>query len=148
MFSRTFLSAAAEAGVAAPSVSRHVPILRRCVEPDESVVLVARCVRPDSRISGDFLLMLTQRRLVVIRETFPLHRLRLHLNANLRHLSNVAWNTDARQTACEVALTAVDGVRERFSLRLADAAALEHVESLLDGVFRHRTSRVLARAGA
>ena len=50
-----------------------------------------------------------------------LHRLRLHLNANLRHLSNVTWNPDLRQSAVEVAATAVDGVRERFRLRLGRA---------------------------
>ena len=43
VFSRTFLPAAAEAGVAIPTVSRHMPIFRRCVEPDDSTVLVTRC---------------------------------------------------------------------------------------------------------
>ena len=44
VFSRTFLPAAAEAGVAIPTVSRHMPIFRRCVEPDDATVLVTRCV--------------------------------------------------------------------------------------------------------
>ena len=36
VFSRTFLPAAAEAGVAIPTVSRHMPIFRRCVEADDA----------------------------------------------------------------------------------------------------------------
>ena len=46
VFSRTFLPAAAEAGVAIPTVSRHMPIFRRCVESDDATVLVTRCLRP------------------------------------------------------------------------------------------------------
>ena len=95
VFSRTFLPAAAEAGVAIATVSRHMPILRRCVEPDDSTVLVTRCSNPDRPMSGEFLLLLTYRRLVITHETRVLHRLRLHLNANLRHLSDVSlrnWN--------------------------------------------------------
>src|SRR5687767_9234387 len=118
VFSRTFLPAAAEAGVAIPTVSRHMPVLRRCVEPDDATILVTRCVRPDRPLRGEFLMLLTYRRLVVTQETRVLHRLRLHLNAELRHLSNVTWNLDLRQSAVDVAATAVDGVRERFSMRL------------------------------
>ena len=76
VFSRTFLPAAAEAGIAIPSVSRHMPILRRCVDPDDATVLVTRCTSPDRPLGGDYLLLLTYRRLVVIQETRVLHRLR------------------------------------------------------------------------
>jgi hypothetical protein len=137
VFSRTFLPAAAEAGVAIPTVSRHMPILRRCIESDDTTVLVARCVRPEAALSGEFLLLLTQRRLVVTQETKVLHRLRLHLNANLRHLTNVSWSTDLSRSAIEVAATAVDGVRERFRMRLSDADAVRHVDELLRGLFHH-----------
>src|SRR6476619_4236325 len=89
VFSRTFLPAAAEAGVAIPTVSKHMPIFRRCVEPDDSTVLVTRCVSLDHPMAGDCLMLLTYRRLVITQETRVLHRLRLHRNANLRHLSNV-----------------------------------------------------------
>jgi hypothetical protein len=64
------------------------------------------------------------------------HRLRLHLNANLRHLSNVSWSNDLARSAVDVAATAVDGVRERFRLRLADPDAVWHLDSLLEHVFR------------
>src|SRR3712207_4766681 len=92
VFSRTFLPAAAEAGVAIPTVSRHMPIFRRCVDSDDTTVLVTRCQRSERPLAGEYLLLLTYRRLVVTQETRVLHRLRLHLNANLRHLSNVTWN--------------------------------------------------------
>lgn len=140
VFSRTFLPAAAEAGIAIPTVSRHMPVFRRCVEADDATVLVTRCVRADAPIRGDYLMLLTYRRLVVTQETRVLHRLRLHLNADLRHLSNVTWNADLRQSALEVAATAVDGVRERFWMRIADPARIWHLDELLHHVFRAKAT--------
>jgi hypothetical protein len=148
VFSRTFLPAAAEAGVAIPTVSRHMPIFRRCVESDDATVLVTRCLRPDRPLMGDFLLLLTNRRLVVTQETRVLHRLRLHLNADLRHLSNVTWNPDLRQPAVEVAATAVDGVRERFWMRLGDAQQVAHIDAVLQHVFRDRPAERIVRRTA
>jgi hypothetical protein len=134
-FTRTFLPAAAEAGVPLPTVSRHMPILRRCVESDEATALVSRCVSPDRPLAGDFLLILTYRRLVITNETRVLRRLRLHLNANLRHLSDVTWSRDLRANAVEVAATAVDGVRERFRIRMAEPKMVWQVDSQLKHVF-------------
>ena len=142
VFSRTFLPAAADAGVATPIVSRHMPIFRRCVDPDESTILVARCARPDTPMSGDFLMLLTYRRLVVTRETRVLHRLNLHLNANLRHLSNVTWSPDLRLSTVDIAATAVDGVRERFRMRFGDPDQARHVDGLLKHVFTERKRNV------
>jgi hypothetical protein len=124
VFSRTFLPAAAEAGVAIPTVSRHMPIFRRCVEPDDPAILVTRCTRPDAPMTG------------------VLHRLQLHLNANLRHLSNVTWSPDVRDTAVEMCATAVDGVRERFKMRLGDAEQVWHFDALLKHVFSERRRNV------
>jgi hypothetical protein len=138
VFSRTFLPAAAHAGVPISTVSRHLPIFRRCVEPADSTVLIARCLNPDRPVGGDFLMLLTHRRLVVTQETRVLHRLRLHLNAELRHLSDVAWNPDLRQSTVEIAATAVDGVRERFLMRLAAPEQVWHVDDLLTHVFSGR----------
>jgi len=145
VFSRTFLPAAAEAGVAIPTVSRHMPVLRRCVEPDDTTVLVSRCYRPDTPLAGEFLLLLTYRRLVITQETRVLHRLRLHLNANLRHLSDVTWSPDVRATAIDIAATAVDGVRERFRMRLAEPDQVWHVDALLRHVFRERRTPAVLR---
>jgi len=138
VFSRTFLPAAAEAGVAIATVSRHMPILRRCVEPDDATVLVTRCMSPDRPLAGDFLLLLTHRRLVITQETRVLHKLRLHLNANLRHLSDVTWRPDLRMSAVDIAATAVDGVRERLRMRLAEPEQVWRVDGLLKHVFRGR----------
>lgn len=138
VFSRTFLPAAAEAGIPLPTVSRHLPVFRRCVDADDSTVLVTR-VRPASHLGGDFLLLLTTRRLVVTRETKVLHRLQLHLNANLRHLSHVTWCTDPRDSTMEMCATAVDGVRECFRMRVDDPG---HRETLLKSVFTDRRRNV------
>lgn len=146
VFSRTFLPAAAEAGVAIPTVSRHMPIFRRCVESDDATVLVTRCISTDRPLAGDFLLLLTYRRLVVIQETRVLHRLRLHLNANLRHLSDVTWNPDLRTAVVDVAATAVDGIRERFRMRLAEPERVWHVDALLRHAFRERRTPAPLRA--
>src|SRR5687768_2410623 len=107
VFSRSFLPAAAEAGVAVPTVTRHLPVFRQCVEPDDAAVLVTRCLRPDRPTKGEFMLLLTQRRLVVTSETRFLHRLRLYLNTGLRHLHNVTWSPDPRLSSVELAATAV-----------------------------------------
>jgi hypothetical protein len=146
VFSRTFLPAAAEAGVPIPTVSRHMPILRRCVDPDDATVLVSRCVRPDAPMAGEFLLLLTQRRLVVTQESKVLHRLRLHLNANLRHLSNVSWSPDLGRSTMEVSATAVDGVRERFRMRLGQPETVWHYDALLRHAFHGRRGDAPAAA--
>jgi hypothetical protein len=142
VFSRTFLPAAAEAGVPIATVSRHLPVFRRCVDPDDTAVLVTRCLRPERPIAGDFMLLLTYRRLVVTQESRVFHRLRLHLNANLRHLSDVTWNPDLRQSVVEVAATAVDGIRERFMMRLGEPEQVWHFDELLTHVFRDRRRSV------
>jgi hypothetical protein len=145
VFSRTFLPAAADAGVPIATVSRHLPIFRRCVEADDSAVLVTRCLRPDQPMAGDFMMLLTYRRLVVTQETRVLRRLRLHLNTNLRHLSDVSWNPDLRQPVVEMAATAVDGVRERFRMRLGQPERVWQFDELLSHVFRNRR-RVMSLA--
>jgi hypothetical protein len=143
VFSRTFLPAAAEAGVTIATVSRHLPIFRRCVEPDDSTVLVTRCTSPDRPLAGDFLLLLTYRRLVVTQETRVLHRLRLYLNANLRHLSDVVWNPDLRTSTVDLAATAAYGIRERFRTRLLEPEQVWQVDELLKYAFGRRLSPAL-----
>ncbi|GAB3966882.1 hypothetical protein GCM10027615_15190 [Plantactinospora veratri] len=135
MFCRTFLPAAAETGVASPTVSRHLPVLRNCVPAGDVTVLVTRCTRPEQPTNG-CLLLLTTRRLVVTEQTWLLHRLRLHLNTELRHLNNVAWNPDPRASMVELAATAVDGVRERFLIRADRPSQLWQLDALFSQVFR------------
>jgi hypothetical protein len=103
---------------------------------------VTRCTRPDQPMAGEFMMLLTYRRLVVTQETRVLHRLRLHLNANLRHLSDVTWNPDLRQSVVEMAATAVDGVRERFRMRLGEPERVWQFDEMLQHVFRERRRAV------
>lgn len=139
MFSRTFLPATSEAGLAIPVVSRHMPVLRRCVTPEETTVLVTRCQRPATPMAGAFLLLLTNRRLVISREGRLLRRAQLHLSAPLRELTNVIWISDERAPAIELAVTGVDGIRERFWIPLPDQFRVRHVDALLSHAFRPRT---------
>ncbi|MEU3457121.1 hypothetical protein ABZ671_26485 [Micromonospora sp. NPDC006766] len=138
MFSRTFLPAAAETGLATQTVSRHMPIFRRCVGSGDAPILVTRCSRPDHQSGGEYLLLLTHRRLVVTRQSRVLHRLRLHLNAELRELSDVTWSPDPRSQSVELAATAIDGVRERFLIRTHHPKQVWQVDTLLNHAFRTR----------
>lgn len=137
VFSRTFLPAASEAGLPISTVSRHMPVLRRCVTRDDATVLVSRCHRTDRL--GTHLLLLTNHSLVVTRETRVLRRVQLHLATDLRYLSDVLWTPYPRLAALEFTATVVDGVRERFWLRVNDVRRLNRVDTLLGEVFRERT---------
>ncbi|MDT5034237.1 MAG: hypothetical protein QOC94_4408 [Actinoplanes sp.] len=86
-------------------------------------------------------MVLTYRRLVITNETRVLHRLRLHLNADLRHLSNVSWSPDLRGMSVDIAATAVDGIRERFRIKLLEPEQVWQVDSQLKHVFRERPTR-------
>ncbi|HEX5540007.1 MAG TPA: hypothetical protein VFX60_00325 [Micromonospora sp.] len=146
VFSRTFLPAAAQAGVAIPTVSRHIPVFRRCVTPDDTTVLVTRCFRPTRGLQAEFLLLLTDRRMVVTQESRLTHRLRLHLNAELRHLTNITWNADPRTAGVEFAATAIDGIRERFWIRVGHPKQVWNLDALLSRVFRPRPQIATAAA--
>jgi hypothetical protein len=139
VFSRTFLPATSEAGIPIPVVSRHMPVLRRCVAPEDTTLLVSRCQRPGQPMAGSFLLLLTNRYLVISRESRLLRRIQLHLAAQLRDLSDVSWVADARLCAVELAATASDGVRERFWIPVRDERRVSHVDARFGHAFRSRT---------
>ncbi|MFV2112065.1 hypothetical protein ACFHW0_06945 [Micromonospora sp. LOL_025] len=138
VFSRTFLPAASEAGLAVQTVTRHMPVFRRCVGSGDATILVTRCARPDRPMAGEYLLLLTHRRLVVTQQTRVLHRLRLHLNTELRELSNVTWSPDPRLQSVEMAATAIDGIRERFLIRTRQPKQVWQLDALLNHAFRTR----------
>jgi hypothetical protein len=148
VFSRTFLPASSQAGLPIPVVSRHMQVVRRCVTPAETAMLVARCYRPGQPMAGSFLLLLTNRSLVITRESRLLHRVQLHLAAEVRNLENVAWSPDPRLRSIELAMTTVDGLRERFWIPVRDARRVWHLDALLSHVFRSRNvaSRTAPRA--
>jgi hypothetical protein len=140
VFSKTFLPATAEAGLPMSTVTRHMYVMRRCIEPDDSVVLVARCTRPDRPLGREYLMVLTYRRLVVTQESRVLHQMHLHLNTELRHLGNVVWHPDQRLSGVEFAATAIDGVRERFLIKVANPKRVWHLDALLTHIFKPRTA--------
>jgi hypothetical protein len=129
VFSRTFVA------------GRHLTVLRHCVKHDERTVLLTRCVRPDQPMAGEFLMLLTRRRLVVTQRTRVLQRMRLHLNAELRHLSNVTVGADERQATLEIGVTAVDGVRERFLIRLTSPEEVRTMAEACRDAFTGRSVR-------
>jgi hypothetical protein len=133
VFSRTFLPAAAETGLATQTVTRHMPIFRHCVGSGDATILVTRCSRPDHPIGGEYLMLLTHRRLVVTRQTRV-----LHLTPDLRALRNATWSPDARSQCVELAATAIDGVRERFLIRTHHPKQVWQLDALLNHAFRTR----------
>ncbi|MEH0842943.1 hypothetical protein V6U81_11215 [Micromonospora sp. CPCC 205711] len=151
VFSRTFLPAAAETGLAVQTVARHMPVFRQCVGSGDATILVTRCSRPDRPVAGEYLLLLTHRRMVVTQQTRVLHRLRLHLNTELRELSNVTWSPDPRSHSVELAATAIDGARERFVIRTQHPKQVWQLDTLLHHAFRTRlrkpAERVVAKIG-
>jgi hypothetical protein len=138
MFSRTFLPATAGAGIPIAAVIRHMHVMRHCVEPDDGAVLVTRCARPDRPLSRDYFMVLTCRRLVITQETRLLHQLHLHLNTELRHLRNVVWHPDPHLGTVELAATAVDGIRERFLIKVGHPKHVWRLDALFSYVFKPR----------
>lgn len=118
-------------GVDAAKLSRHLPILRRCVPADDRPLLLARAHRPGDRAAH--LLLLTRRRLVVTAESRVLRRRRLHLNTNPLHLMDVLWTSEPSLGGLAFSATAVDGVREHFWVRTTDPDA---AADALASVFR------------
>jgi hypothetical protein len=114
LFARTFLTAAADAGMSVPAISRHIVILRRCVGAANPVLTVALCIRADRPLAGPHVLVLSPMRLVVTHESRVARRIRLHLDAALADLSAISWTVDPRRGALEFVATAADGAPERF----------------------------------
>jgi hypothetical protein len=121
----------------------HLSVLERCVGPGDATVLVARCSLADA--SGRYMIMLTRRRLVVTARNWLTRRLRLHLNLELRHLSDVNWAHEPRLGGVRLSVTAIDGVREHFLIDTADAVGVEHLLASLF-VDHHHVGEVVASA--
>jgi hypothetical protein len=136
LFARTFLPAAADAGLSMPTISRHIVIFRRCIGATNPVLAVARCVRADRPLAGPHLLVLSPHRLVVTHESRVVHRIRLHLDAPLDELSAISWTPDPRRGALEFVATAIDGARERFWIQARHPRSTAVLEATLGRVFR------------
>lgn len=144
LFARTFLPAATDAGLDMPAIGRHLPLFRRCMGAD-AVLMVARCTRPD-RPMGEYVLALTRNRLVAAHESRVVRRVRLHLDAPLHELSDIAWGLDPVGTTLELAATAIDGIRERFAIRLRRREQRHQLDVRLAEVFGHLSGPRLAAA--
>jgi hypothetical protein len=140
-FDRTFLPAAAEAGLPMASISRQIPIFRRCIGLGQTVLLVTKCSRLDQPFSVDHLMLLTRERIVIASESRFLHRARLHLDADVSELGNVRWEADGRLTSIEFSATAADGVRERFLIKTRRPGTVWHLDAALGYVFRPTGTR-------
>ncbi len=145
LFARTFLPAAADAGLDMPAIGRHLPLFRRCLGTESAVLLVTRCTRPD-RPAGEYLLAATRHRLVVAHESRVVHRVRLHLDAPLHELFDVSWSVDRTGTCLELAATAVDGIREQFTIRPRRLETVRQLGARLDSLFHSAPAVPLVRA--
>ncbi|WP_426509173.1 hypothetical protein ACPPVO_00650 [Dactylosporangium sp. McL0621] len=132
-FSRTFLPATALAKLPGGTVARHVQVLRRCAGDRDVVAVVARCTTSRGRRN---VLMLTRNRLVVTSETPLLRRVALHLNADLHQLADVTWTPEPDRTGIQLGVTAIDGVRENFWIRLDSKAEMWRLDEALKQAFR------------
>jgi hypothetical protein len=134
-FSRTFLSTSFASGAPRSRVNRHAPILRSCVGDRDAALALAPCRNTGRRLSYQ-LLLLTRNRLVVTTENRFTRRLRLHLNAELHHLADVTWTPEPALGVIKLSATAIDGVREHFSLELGSVTRVEQMHRLLTEAFR------------
>jgi hypothetical protein len=134
LFARTFLPAAADAGLDMPTIGRHLPVFRRCLAAD-SVLLVTRCTRVDRPMAGEHVLALSRHRLVVTHESRVVHRLRLHLDAPIHELADVSWTADPTGTSVELAATAIDGIRERFTVKVRHPQLIWYLNDTFGYVF-------------
>jgi hypothetical protein len=134
LFARTFLPAAADAKLDLPTIKRHLPVFRRCLGSG-SVLLVTRCTRPDRPLAGDHILALSRHRLVVTHESRVVHRMRLHLDAPIHELAEVVWAPDPAANSIELAATAIDGIRERFTVKARHPQVVWYLNDTFGYVF-------------
>jgi hypothetical protein len=134
-FSRTFLPLADQAGIPMPTLTRHLPLIRRHVAADDHAVLVAQCCRPDRPSGAVHLLVLTRRQLVVTAETRVLRRPQVHLASAVEDLESVTWSADPVGAALDLALSTPEG-RQRFWIRGLHPRHLWRLDAALLKVFR------------
>lgn len=134
-FSRTLLAASAESGLATITLSRHVPSLRRNLRSDDEVVVLTPCLRAGGGFPGEFLLLLSKRRLVMTRQSKLLNRVRLSVDAPLSEISDVHWSTEPSMPGIEVAFTYAEE-RHRFWINAQHSRHAWRLEAALARTFR------------
>lgn len=135
---RTLLARVADVGIPAQTLQRHLPVLRQCLGPRDTALIVTACARserprPRGRLRD--ILLLSRYRLVVTCENRLTHRLRLHLNADFGQLAEVAWTAEPERGGVQFAATAVDGVREHLWIRLGSAERVWWLDAMLRDAF-------------
>ena len=80
--------------------------------------------------------MLSRHRLVVTHESRLVHKLRLHLDAPIHELADVRWTPDPLLTSVELAATAIDGIRERFTIKVRHPQLVWHLDETFAQLFR------------
>jgi hypothetical protein len=128
---------AVDSGVSSSTLSRHLPVLDRCVGPRDRALVLASCARDGRRSGGGLgnLILLTRYRLVVTSESRLLRRLRLHLNVGLCQLTEVAWTPEPAERGVALSATAVDGVREHLWIRVGAQDLVWRLDALLREAF-------------
>ncbi|GIG63743.1 hypothetical protein [Phytomonospora endophytica] len=134
-FSRTLLAASAESGLATITLSRHVPSLRRNLRSDDEVLMLTPCLRAGGGFPGEFLLLLSKRRLVMTRQSKLLNRIRLSVDAPIAELSDVKWTTEPSTPGIEVAFTYAEE-RHRFWISAQHSRHAWRLEAALARTFR------------
>ncbi|HZE40381.1 MAG TPA: hypothetical protein VE172_16385 [Stackebrandtia sp.] len=134
-FSKTLLAAAAESGLATITLSRHVPSLRRNIRNDDEVMVLAHCLRPDGQLSGDHLMLVTKRRLVVTKQSRVLGRVRLEMDAPVAELGDVRWSADPTLPGVELSFTAGE-TRHRFWMDARHGKQVWRLDAMLAKLFR------------
>ncbi|UWZ36865.1 hypothetical protein Drose_00530 [Dactylosporangium roseum] len=132
-FTKTFLTATALGKLPTITVARHAQVLRGCAGDRDEVAIAALC---QSRQHRRNVFMLTRNRLVVTSESAVLRRVSLHLNAELHQVADVTWTPEPGRAGVQLGLTAIDGVRENFWVRLAGAAEMWRLDEALKQAFR------------
>lgn len=143
-FSRTLLAASAESGLATITLSRHVPSLRRNLRSDDEVLVLTPCLRAGGGFAGEFLLLLSNRRLVMTRQSKLLNRVRLSVDAPISEISDVHWTTEPSMPGIEVAFTYAEE-RHRFWIKAQHSRHAWRLEAALARTFR-RPLRTIAEA--
>lgn len=97
--------------------------------------MLAHCLRPDGQVSGDHLLLLTRRHVVVTKQSRVLNRVRVEVDADLAGLDDVRWLADPNMPGLELAFN-TGGTRQRFWIDAQHGKQVWRLDALLAKLFR------------
>ncbi|WP_025273045.1 hypothetical protein [Haloglycomyces albus] len=135
IFSRTMLAASAEAGIVSSQLTRHLPYLRLNVSPQDRVILVTQLIGSGGYASGEHILMLTGRRLVITRQSRLLNRVRAVLDAPVNEIESMRWSAIPNRPGVELSFVA-GGEHFHFWLPTSHPKRMWRIDAHLALVFR------------